>query len=198
MTTGRYEWAAGVPGGGGGEGDDADGAVADWPLWATLTNGRRYGVDLVVWATGVQPNTAWLGDALVTAADGGVAVDRQLRTNVKGVFAAGDVASCTWVDLDSNWFQMRLWTQVYVQHILLLRSQLCAGLNLGREESEPMHEAEFMHVHAWLHVTAPERTEFVPCADRQLLSLHVDGPEADEIRLLLCPRALRGCPRGAA
>ena len=65
-----------------------------------------------MWATGVQPNTAWLGDALVTAADGGVAVDRQLRTNVEGVFVAGDAASCTWVDADSNWFQMRLWTQV--------------------------------------------------------------------------------------
>ena len=85
---------------------------AEWPLYATLTNGHRYGVDLVVWATGVEPNTAWVGDALTKAADGGVVVDRQLRTNVDGVFAAGDAASVGWDDPDSNWFQMRLWTQV--------------------------------------------------------------------------------------
>jgi NADPH-dependent glutamate synthase beta subunit-like oxidoreductase len=142
---GCCEWAAGVPGGG--EGDDTDGAVADWPLWAMLTNGRRYGVDLVVWATGVQPNTAWLGDALATAADGGVVVDRQLRTNVEGVFAAGDAASCTWVDVDSNWFQMRLWTQVRTTHSALRQSQLGSAWYMGREETEP-REAELMHVNS--------------------------------------------------
>jgi len=34
--------------------------------------------------------------------------------------------------------------------------------NTGREESERRCEGEFIQTHAWLHVTAPERTKLGP------------------------------------
>jgi NADPH-dependent 2,4-dienoyl-CoA reductase/sulfur reductase-like enzyme len=50
--------------------------------------------DLVVYATGVQPNTAFLeGSPLQLDKDHGIVADTFLRTNLPSVFVAGDVAS---------------------------------------------------------------------------------------------------------
>jgi len=49
-------------------------------------------VDHVVVATGVQPNTAFLGGSGI-AVDGGILVDRHMQTNIPGIYAAGDVAA---------------------------------------------------------------------------------------------------------
>ncbi len=56
-----------------------------------LAGGEALDVDLVICATGVRPNTGFL-DASGVALDAGVLVDHHLRTNVGGVYAAGDVA----------------------------------------------------------------------------------------------------------
>lgn len=56
-----------------------------------LTDGTRSPADLVVVAAGVVPSTDWLKGSGI-AHDDGVLVDASLRTNVEGVFAAGDVA----------------------------------------------------------------------------------------------------------
>lgn len=68
------------------EGDDAVTAVV-------LDDGERLPTDLVIMAVGVRPNVALavqLGAAL--GPTGAIAVDRQMRTSVPGVFAVGDVA----------------------------------------------------------------------------------------------------------
>ncbi len=49
-------------------------------------------VDNVVVATGVRPNTCWLSGSGI-AIDGGILVDRHMRTSIPGVYAAGDVAA---------------------------------------------------------------------------------------------------------
>jgi NAD(P)H-nitrite reductase large subunit len=91
-----------------GRGDDARG-----PLEVRLSNGRVYECDVVVSATGVVPNTEFLGREFRRGGDGGVAVNERLETSCRDVFAAGDCASCEFAD-GRNWFQMRLWSQAQV------------------------------------------------------------------------------------
>eukprot|EP00057_Strongylocentrotus_purpuratus_P015534 XP_011670008.1 PREDICTED: pyridine nucleotide-disulfide oxidoreductase domain-containing protein 1 isoform X2 [Strongylocentrotus purpuratus] len=83
-----------------------------WPVYVKLTNGKIYGCDFIVSATGVTPNTHILSDVtnLKLAQDGGIEVDDHMRTSVADVYAAGDVCTPTW-DPAPNWIQMRLWSQ---------------------------------------------------------------------------------------
>ena len=88
----------------------------DWPAYATLTNGERFGVDVVVAAAGVDPapRIDWLPEgSFPRARDGGVAVNETFRcVSDESVFAAGDVASTSRDDDPrTQWFQMRLWAQ---------------------------------------------------------------------------------------
>lgn len=85
----------------------------DWSVYVELTNGKMYGCDFVVSATGVVPNT----DLVMTdsqkvdlAEDGGMKVNSKMETSIKGVYAAGDVCTSSW-EPSQHWLQMRLWTQ---------------------------------------------------------------------------------------
>lgn len=57
-----------------------------------LTKDASYEADLVLVATGILPNTAFLGDEFKTFENGALKVDRYLETNVPDVYAAGDCA----------------------------------------------------------------------------------------------------------
>ncbi|MEO6835941.1 MAG: FAD-dependent oxidoreductase [Candidatus Tumulicola sp.] len=57
---------------------------------ARLSDGSTVACDAVVVGIGVTPSVSWLGDELGSSA--GVETDEFCRTNVDGVFAAGDVA----------------------------------------------------------------------------------------------------------
>ncbi|CAA7618118.1 NADH-dependent phenylglyoxylate dehydrogenase subunit epsilon [Candidatus Terasakiella magnetica] len=57
----------------------------------TLENGNTISADLLLVATGVRPVTDWL-DGSGVKLDRGVLVDETMRTNVEGIWAAGDVA----------------------------------------------------------------------------------------------------------
>ncbi|XP_014675387.1 PREDICTED: pyridine nucleotide-disulfide oxidoreductase domain-containing protein 1-like [Priapulus caudatus] len=83
-----------------------------WPAYVKLTNGKCFGCDLVVSATGVTPNTAPFvkSGPFKVAEDGGLLVDERMRTNVVGVYAAGDVCTVNWPPV-KHWLQMRLWSQ---------------------------------------------------------------------------------------
>ncbi|MCB1787418.1 MAG: NAD(P)/FAD-dependent oxidoreductase [Gammaproteobacteria bacterium] len=56
-----------------------------------LAGGRFVDADLVITATGVRPNVGFL-DGSGVEVDQGVLIDRQFRTNVADIYAAGDVA----------------------------------------------------------------------------------------------------------
>ena len=95
----------------------------DFPATAVLSDGSRFGVDLIVSAAGMDPgpNVAWLPEDRVSrGSDGGVAVDATFRAlgdaGAKGLFAAGDAACCDARRLDpsTRWFPMRLWSQARV------------------------------------------------------------------------------------
>ena len=61
------------------------------PLRVRLSNGKHLEVDLVISATGVQPNIGFLEDSGILCLQG-VLTDERLQTNIAGVYAAGDCA----------------------------------------------------------------------------------------------------------
>jgi NAD(P)H-nitrite reductase large subunit len=61
------------------------------PLTVRLSNGKHLEVDLVISATGVQPNIGFLEDSGILCLQG-VLTDERLQTNIAGVYAAGDCA----------------------------------------------------------------------------------------------------------
>ena len=58
---------------------------------ASLEDGQSLDADLVISATGVTPNAAFL-DGSGVACDHGVLVDERMQTSIAGLYAAGDVA----------------------------------------------------------------------------------------------------------
>ncbi|XP_053575105.1 pyridine nucleotide-disulfide oxidoreductase domain-containing protein 1 [Bombina bombina] len=87
-------------------------ANAQWPVYVELTNGKIYGCDFLVSATGVVPNVDPFicGNNFDLADDGGLKVDEQMRTSLPHIFAAGDICTASW-EISPLWQQMRLWTQ---------------------------------------------------------------------------------------
>ena len=61
------------------------------PLRARLSNGQWLESDLVISATGVKPNIAFLENSGILCLQG-VLTDQHLQTNVPGIYAAGDCA----------------------------------------------------------------------------------------------------------
>ena len=107
--------------------------ISEWPVYVHLTNGKTYGCDLVVSATGVIPNSDVVkikcdpregeeggegregdgkreggrGMKVCVEDNGGIAVDSEMRTSLGDVYAAGDVCSVQWEEQ-----QAALWLQV--------------------------------------------------------------------------------------
>ncbi|KAG7215937.1 hypothetical protein INR49_031533 [Caranx melampygus] len=86
--------------------------VGSWPVYVQLTNGKTFGCDFVVSATGVVPNTEPFlhGNNFALADDGGLQVDDHMMTSEPDIYAAGDVCTACW-EHSALWQQMRLWTQ---------------------------------------------------------------------------------------
>ena len=85
---GFFGMADGKPAAGNGH---AAAAAAPGPMKVRLSNGQTLDADLVISATGVKPNVAFLKGSGVECKTG-VVTDERLRTNVPGIFAAGDCA----------------------------------------------------------------------------------------------------------
>nr|XP_004611338.1 unnamed protein product [Sorex araneus] len=83
-----------------------------WPVYVELTNGKVYGCDFIVSATGVTPNVDPFlsGNSFDLGEDGGLKVDGHMRTSVADIYAAGDICTAAWQP-STHWQQMRLWTQ---------------------------------------------------------------------------------------
>jgi len=60
-------------------------------LAASLSDGTLQECDVIISATGVSPNIAWLKGSGI-ACEQGILVDGRMETNVAGVYAAGDVS----------------------------------------------------------------------------------------------------------
>ena len=132
--------------------ENGDKEPGQWNVHAWLSNDKVYGCDLIISATGVQPEVRFLVDKCsdcplaLDPNDGGIQINKLMETNLSGIFAAGDVASVTWVTpqdhvdaegarITSHWFQMRLWDQAEQagRHAALsmcaLRDELSASMS---------------------------------------------------------------------
>ncbi|XP_075754130.1 pyridine nucleotide-disulfide oxidoreductase domain-containing protein 1 isoform X2 [Pelodiscus sinensis] len=83
-----------------------------WPVYMELTNGKIYGCDFIVSATGVVPNVKPFldGNNFALGDDGGLKVDKHMQSSVANIYAAGDICTASW-EPSPVWQQMRLWTQ---------------------------------------------------------------------------------------
>ncbi|XP_006866991.1 PREDICTED: pyridine nucleotide-disulfide oxidoreductase domain-containing protein 1 [Chrysochloris asiatica] len=83
-----------------------------WPVYVELTNGKIYGCDFIVSATGVTPNVEPFvhGNNFNLGQDGGLKVDDHMHTSLPDIYAAGDICTASWKP-SPVWQQMRLWTQ---------------------------------------------------------------------------------------
>ncbi len=98
-------------------------------LTVSLTDGQALAADLVISATGVTPNTAFLEGSGV-ACDQGVLVDERMESSVEGVYAAGDVSRAPEFDTDRK--------IAYAIQPTAVEQARIAALNMaGREASSP-------------------------------------------------------------
>jgi NAD(P)H-nitrite reductase large subunit len=103
--------------------------AAGQALNVDLTDGQSLAADLVISATGVAPNTAFLEGSGVNC-DEGVLVDERMESSVKGVFAAGDVARAPEFDTDRR--------IAYAIQPTAVEQARIAALNMtGREAASP-------------------------------------------------------------
>ncbi|GIL42910.1 hypothetical protein Vafri_741 [Volvox africanus] len=170
-----------------------------WPLYVALSNGKVYGADLVVCGIGVIPATEWLPPSLTRAPDGGLAVDRYMRTSDPYVFAAGDCCTADWPDGSPTWFQMRLWTQArlmgtFAAHSMFGRvDEVASGFNFELFT----HVTRFLGAKVvFLGLYNGQRLEHEPAKDIQLFSRvaqAADGSGSTFVRVLM----LRGRMLGA-
>jgi 3-phenylpropionate/trans-cinnamate dioxygenase ferredoxin reductase subunit len=90
---------------------------------AVLTNkGTRIEGDFVVVGVGIQPNAEWL-DGSGVQLDNGVVVDEFCRTNVEGIYAAGDVAN-HWHPLFERRMRVEHWDNALKQGAAAARNML--------------------------------------------------------------------------
>ena len=82
-------------------------------LNVTLDNGQTVPANLVVSATGVQPNIEFLTGSGVET-EFGVLVDDHMQTNVEGIYAAGDVAQG--IDFSTGEFSVQAIQPTAVEH----------------------------------------------------------------------------------
>lgn len=101
-------------------------------LEITLSHGELILADVIISAIGVDPAVEWVPKGITKGDDGGIVVNKDMRTNVSNIFAAGD--ACT-ANFDSSfaphWFQMRLWTQARTMGVWAAHSMLGIGDQTG-------------------------------------------------------------------
>jgi len=138
-----------------------------WPLYVKLTNSKVYGVDCLISATGVIPNSSLassMGLAL-SPKDSGILVDKQMRTSLPNVWAAGDVVTANWKE-SKHWFQMRLWSQARLMGLQAARNMVqnatpvIDSSNSFLNNVPPSHDTNIPVINQRLPPTAPLDVHF--------------------------------------
>jgi NAD(P)H-nitrite reductase large subunit len=96
-------------------------------LRARLSSGETVSADLVITAAGIAPNVAFLDGSGIDV-EQGVLVNRNLRTSVDNVYAAGDV--CQGYDFSTGGFAVHAVQPTAADH-----GRVAAGNMVGREQA---------------------------------------------------------------
>lgn len=91
---------------------------------AQLSTGEKLEVDVVIVATGVKPNLEFLEGSGITCKDG-ILVDAQMRTNVDGVYAAGDVINA--VDFSTGERSLNMIQPAAADEARIAALNMCGG-----------------------------------------------------------------------
>ncbi|WP_077210985.1 CoA-disulfide reductase [Bacillus dakarensis] len=86
-------------------GEKVEGFIGTDTVQAVQTDKGQYRADLVLLSIGVKPATKFLdGSGISLAENGAVIIDREMRTNVKDVYSAGDCAQVYHKVMEENAF----------------------------------------------------------------------------------------------
>ncbi|KAI4464176.1 pyridine nucleotide-disulfide oxidoreductase domain-containing [Holotrichia oblita] len=81
------------------------------PVEITLNNGGEINCDLVISATGVEPNLNFeISSELQLSSLNEIMVNEFMQSSLPDIYAAGDVCHANW-EHAQHWFPMKLWTQ---------------------------------------------------------------------------------------
>ncbi len=109
-------------------------------LQVVLESGEALSADMVVSATGVKANTAFLEGSGIDL-DHGVLVNERLQTNVPKVFAAGDV--CQGLDFSTGGYSVQAIQPTATEHGRIVAANM-TGLNVAHQGSVNMNVLDTM------------------------------------------------------
>ena len=110
-------------------------------LSIALENGNTLPADLLISATGVKPNIAFLAGSGVDT-DAGVIVDQRLRTSAANIFAAGDVAQGR--DFSTGGYSIQAIQPTAVEHGRIAAANMTEGSDIVHEGCVNMNVLDTM------------------------------------------------------
>ncbi|GAM24205.1 hypothetical protein SAMD00019534_073800, partial [Acytostelium subglobosum LB1] len=128
----------------------------EWPVYVNLSNGKRYGCNFIVSATGVIPNDKieFVPSTTAPTTDnmGYILVNDTMQTSVGCVFAAGDACHIQWSAPAPYWFQMKLWSQARVMGRYVAQCMATQSVGPDRKDSVDVISTVF-EFELFAHVT---------------------------------------------
>ncbi len=146
------------------------------PNGVVLEDGTHVGADLVITATGVRPNVAFLEGSGVKV-EQGVLIDRHFRTSVEDVYAAGDVAQG--LDFSTGGYSVHAIQPTAADHGHLAATNM-SGREAAYEGSMNMNVLDTLGLLScsfgtWQGVEGGEHAELFAPDDYRYLSLQFEG-----------------------
>ena len=146
------------------------------PLRVRLSNASQIPADLVISATGVRPNIAFLENSGITCLLG-VLTDEHMQTNVAGIYAAGDCAEA--LDIASgkmivSAIQPNAADQAVIAAMNMVgrKARLKGVTQINVLDTLGLISTSFGH---WQGVPGGQHVELTDLAAGRHLSLHFDG-----------------------
>ncbi|MDJ0738747.1 MAG: FAD-dependent oxidoreductase [Gammaproteobacteria bacterium] len=141
-----------------------------------LADGTQIGADLVISATGVRPNVGFLDGSGVEIGQG-VLIDRQFRTTVADIYAAGDVAQG--LDFCTGEYAVHAIQPTAADHGHLAAANM-SGKETLYEGSMNMNVLDTLGLlscsfGSWMGVDGGDQAELYAPDDWRYLSLQFDG-----------------------
>lgn len=145
-------------------------------LRVVLESGETLSADMVISATGVKANTAFLEGSGIDVEDG-VLVDERLQTNVPNVFAAGDV--CQGLDFSTGGYTVQAIQPTATEHGRIAAANM-TGLDVAHQGCVNMNALDTMGLISssfglWMGVEGGDSTELKDLDRFKYLNLQFKG-----------------------